>query len=70
MAAVQQALALAQSINNPKDASKIQQFSQELQSIQLSQDGWAIADAMLSENDSNLKFIGALTFQIKLNKEG
>jgi len=70
MADVQRALQIVRLLNSPEDASKIHGLSEELQQIQLSPQGWQVADACLGENDANVKFYGALTFQIKLNKEG
>lgn len=62
------AIELVRKLNDPKWATGATVISQELQKIQLSVDGWAVADAMLDHEDPQTKFYGALTLQIKLNK--
>ena len=51
---------------NPKLIFKIQQ---ELQKLQRSSEGWLLADTLLSSNDVNVRFFGALTFTVKLNSD-
>lgn len=43
--------------------------SNALQKIQLSPAGWAIGDTLLQSDIPNLRFYGAITFQIKLNRQ-
>lgn len=69
MSAAEQAIELVRRLNDPKFAAGASQISRELQEIQLSDHGWAAADAMLDHADANIKFYGALTLQIKLNKD-
>lgn len=69
-AATQRALQLALFINGPTDTSLIHNVSKELQTILLSSDGWDAADAMLAHPDFAVRFQGALSLQIKLNKQG
>lgn len=63
------AAVLIRELNNPAQAVNAQSISQELQSLQLSTDGWHIADTLIGSADATLQFYGALTFQIKLNRE-
>jgi hypothetical protein len=69
MSAAEQAIELVRRLNDPRYAAGASQISRELQVIQLSDQGWAAADAMLDHADTNIKFYGALTLQIKLNKD-
>ncbi|KAI4744770.1 ARM repeat-containing protein [Aureobasidium sp. EXF-12298] len=69
MSVAGQAIELVRRLNDPRYAAGASQISRELQEIQLSDQGWAAADAMLDHADINIKFYGALTLQIKLNKD-
>ncbi|KAI5272802.1 ARM repeat-containing protein [Aureobasidium subglaciale] len=69
MSVASQAIELVRRLNDPRYAAGASQISRELQEIQLSHQGWAAADAMLDHEDTNIKFYGALTLQIKLNKD-
>ncbi|KAH0381039.1 ARM repeat-containing protein, partial [Aureobasidium melanogenum] len=69
MSVAGQAIELVRRLNDPRYAAGASQISRELQEIQLSDQGWAAADAMLDHADTNIKFYGALTLQIKLNKD-
>ncbi|KAK6008380.1 hypothetical protein QM012_000283 [Aureobasidium pullulans] len=69
MSVADQAIELVRRLNDPRYAAGASQISRELQEIQLSDQGWAAADAMLDHADTNIKFYGALTLQIKLNKD-
>jgi hypothetical protein len=69
MSVAAQAIELVRRLNDPRYAAGASQISRELQEIQLSDQGWAAADAMLDHADANIKFYGALTLQIKLNKD-
>ncbi|KAH0354519.1 ARM repeat-containing protein, partial [Aureobasidium melanogenum] len=69
MSVADQAIELVRRLNDPRYAAGASQISRELQEIQLSDQGWVAADAMLDHTDTNIKFYGALTLQIKLNKD-
>ncbi|KAI4715673.1 ARM repeat-containing protein [Aureobasidium sp. EXF-10727] len=69
MSVANQAIELVRRLNDPRYTAGASQISRELQEIQLSDQGWAAADAMLDHADTNIKFYGALTLQIKLNKD-
>lgn len=64
------AIELVKIISNPRDAAQVHDASEELQTLQHSNDGWKIADDMLGSTSDNVRFYGALTMQIKLNREG
>ncbi|THV76994.1 ARM repeat-containing protein [Aureobasidium pullulans] len=68
MSVADQAIELVRRLNDPRYAAGASVISRELQEIQLSDQGWAAADAMLDHADPNIKFYGALSLQIKLNK--
>lgn len=53
--------------NNPKVIAEI---DDHLKAIQRSHEGWQIADALLGSQDRQVRFFGALTFQVKLNNDG
>lgn len=65
-----EAIQLVQHMNDSRYASVVPEISKRLQRLQLSHDGWAVADAMLATADVHVMFYGALTFQIKLNRDG
>ena len=67
MSAVQEAIQLVRRLNDPHFSQQAPTISARLQHIQLSQDGWAVADALLDSEEPSVQFYGALTFQIKLN---
>lgn len=68
MSVADQAIELVRRLNDPRYAAGASVISRELQEIQLSDQGWAAADAMLDHADPNINFYGALSLQIKLNK--
>ncbi|RKF72661.1 Importin beta-like protein [Golovinomyces cichoracearum] len=49
-----------------EDIKKIQEI---LHKLQLSPQGWHMANALLNRNDDQVKFFGALTFIVKLNTD-
>ncbi|GAB7347732.1 hypothetical protein MBLNU459_g5284t1 [Dothideomycetes sp. NU459] len=70
MTTAERAIELVRRLNDPQWTTSAHQVSQDLQQIQLSPQGWEAANAMLADEDTSVKFYGALTLQIKLNKEG
>ncbi|KAF2768474.1 ARM repeat-containing protein [Teratosphaeria nubilosa] len=48
----------------------ITSINDQLQKIQLSSEGWQVADALLASDDPNVRFFAALTFTVKLNNDG
>ena len=53
----------------PTDASLVLGVERQLQSLQKSQQGWQLADALMHSKDEQIKFFGALTFTIKINTD-
>ena len=69
MSNLQRALELVRALTNPHNTEQIHGVSEELQQIQSSSEGWRVAETLLNDGDASVRFYGALTFQIKLNKE-
>lgn len=59
---------LIQQLNDPRYVSAASDISRQLLDLQLSPEGWLIADTLLRSSDSTLQFYGALSFQVKLNR--
>lgn len=64
-----EAVQLALNINNPQYTQQVAQISQRLTNIQLSHDGWRAGSELLRHADAATKFYGALTMQVKLNRD-
>ncbi|KAI9689605.1 MAG: hypothetical protein M1822_010257 [Bathelium mastoideum] len=47
---------------------EIEQIQNTLQTVQRSPEGWQLADALLDEMDTNLRFFGALTYMVKIKQ--
>lgn len=60
---------LVQRLYLPGSPQEITRIQNALQKIQRSQEGWRLADALLRSNDNNVRFFGALTFLMKINKD-
>lgn len=67
---IPEAIQLVKCLNDPRFSTLVPQISNQLQALQLSPFGWEAADAMLRDDDASVRFYGALTFQVKLNKDG
>jgi len=61
---------LVKRLYQPGNATIITQIQDQLQTLQRSSDGWQLADALLDQDDVNVRFFGALTFTVKLNNDG
>ncbi|KAK6436142.1 member of the karyopherin-beta [Oleoguttula sp. CCFEE 5521] len=61
---------LVKRLYQPGNAAIIVQIQEQLQVLQRSGEGWQLADALLGDNDINVRFFGALTFTVKLNNDG
>ncbi|KAK6431275.1 member of the karyopherin-beta [Oleoguttula sp. CCFEE 5521] len=61
---------LVKRLYQPGNATIIVQIQDQLQLLQRSGEGWQLADALLGNNDINVRFFGALTFTVKLNNDG
>jgi hypothetical protein len=67
MSVPDKAIELARRINDPRYAAGASTISQELHDLQLSDQGWLVAYALLEHQNFDVNFYGALTLQIKLN---
>lgn len=61
---------LVKRLYQPGNPEIISQIQNQLQTLQRSNDGWQLADALLGYEDINIRFFGALTFTVKLNNDG
>lgn len=55
---------------NQRNPTKVNEIQTRLQQLQKSEHGWVIADALLREPSTHHRFIGALTFTVKINVSG
>ena len=61
---------LVKRLYQPGNPQIITSIQDQLQTLQRSNDGWQLADALLGYEDVNIRFFGALTFTVKLNNDG
>ncbi|KAK4548445.1 hypothetical protein LTR36_009355 [Oleoguttula mirabilis] len=61
---------LVKRLYQPGSPRVITQINERLQQLQLSAEGWQVADALLGSSDRNVRFFAALTFTVKLNNDG
>ena len=61
---------LIQRLYKPGPASLVKHINDQLLQLQLSQDGWKLADELMASDDANVRFFAALTFTVKLNNDG
>lgn len=61
---------LVKRLYKPGPPSVIESINDQLQRLQLSPDGWKLADTLMGSDDPNVRFFGALTFTVKLNNDG
>ncbi|PYH58407.1 importin 13 [Aspergillus niger CBS 101883] len=54
---------------NTGNPAKIKAIQEHLQSLQKSPQAWLIANQLLSESSTDLRFFGALTFTVKINHD-
>jgi precorrin-3B methylase len=53
---------------NQRDPARINEIQTRLQQLQKTENAWAIADSLLqSEHSAHHRFMGALTFTVKIN---
>ena len=60
---------LVKSMYEPGPPKKINETEATLRVLQRSKHGWEMANALLSSNDDNVRFFGALSFTVKLNAD-
>jgi hypothetical protein len=61
---------LIKRLYKPGPALLINSINEQLVRIQQSPEGWQVADALLANDDHNVRFFAALTFIVKLNNDG
>ncbi|KAJ8064622.1 hypothetical protein OCU04_006949 [Sclerotinia nivalis] len=61
--------ALIHQLYKPGPPERVLKVNETLQKLQRSPAGWGLADGLLGRSSENVKFIGALTFTIKLNTD-
>lgn len=54
---------------NAGNPPKITLIQEQLQTLQKSPQAWLIANSLLSDNGTDLRFFGALTFTVKINQD-
>ena len=54
---------------NTGNPAKIKAIQEHLQSLQKGPQAWLIANHLLSEGNTDLRFFGALTFTVKINQD-
>lgn len=54
---------------NAGNPTKIKLIQEHLQNLQRSPQAWLIANSLLSESHTDLRFFGALTFTVKINHD-
>ncbi|KAJ5099528.1 Armadillo-like helical [Penicillium argentinense] len=55
---------------NQRVPARINEIQKRLQQLQKGEDAWEIADSLLRERSAHHRFMGALTFTVKLNVSG
>ena len=60
---------LVQQFYRPGQPQEIKKIEDHLQTLQFSEVGWQLADALLQSEDRNVRFFGALTFTVKIKRD-
>ena len=60
---------LVQRFYRPGQPQEIKRIEEHLQTLQFSEQGWQLADALLQSEDRNVRFFGALTFTVKIKRD-
>jgi hypothetical protein len=60
---------LVKSLFRPGPSHNVHKLGLQFQELQRSAQGWQIADFLLGREDAQVRFYGALTFQVKLNND-
>lgn len=61
---------LVKRMYTPGPASLVANINEQLLRVQVSQDGWKLADELMGSDNANVRFFAALTFTVKLNNDG
>ncbi|KAJ9295525.1 hypothetical protein DTO271G3_5981 [Paecilomyces variotii] len=54
---------------NARNPTKVKELQEHLQSLQRSPQGWIIADGLMGSSNPDARFMGALTFIVKINQD-
>lgn len=54
---------------NARNPAKIKELQEQLQFLQKSPQGWIIADGLMGSSNPDSRFMGALTFIVKINQD-
>ncbi|KAL1860145.1 member of the karyopherin-beta [Paecilomyces lecythidis] len=54
---------------NARNPTKVKELQEHLQFLQKSPQGWIIADGLMSSGNPDARFMGALTFIVKINQD-
>ncbi|OAT03129.1 KapN protein, variant [Blastomyces dermatitidis ER-3] len=66
---IDESLQLIHVLNAPGNAAIAKSIQERLQALQKSEAGWAIADGLLTSDDANARFFGALTLTVKIHQD-
>jgi hypothetical protein len=66
---LEEIVGLVKSLYDPSQAKNLKETEATLRILQRSPHGWDIGDALLTNEDDQVRFFGALTFTIKLNAD-
>ena len=61
---------LVKRMYTPGPANLVANINEQLLRVQVSQDGWKLADELMGSDNANVRFFAALTFTVKLNNDG
>lgn len=61
---------LIKELYKPNSPTVLSKINHELLQLQLSPDGWQMADQLMACDDDNVRFFAGLTFDIKLSNDG
>lgn len=61
---------LVRELYQSSDPARISEVQRQLQDVQRSYDGWALAEHLLQSDETNTRFFGALTYTVKINQDG
>jgi hypothetical protein len=56
--------------SNQRNPTRINEIQTRLQQLQKGEHAWEVADSLLRANSTHHRFMGALTFTVKINVSG
>lgn len=54
---------------NARNPTKVKELQEHLQLLQRSPQGWIVADGLMGSSNPDARFMGALTFIVKINQD-